>query len=126
MAVAADARMLVADPAKLHDILRNLIENAVNYTPEDGAIELATRLIGDRFELTVSDTGPGLPEQDLLARVRALLPRGQVAGAARRHRARPGDRQAPRAGDGRNGGGRQPPKGGAVFTVRLPLREVKE
>ena len=35
-----EARMLVADPAKLHDILRNLIENAVNYTPEDGAIEL--------------------------------------------------------------------------------------
>jgi two-component system phosphate regulon sensor histidine kinase PhoR len=121
--VPADARMLVADPAKLHDILRNLVENAVNYTPEDGAIELTTRLSGGQFEITVSDTGPGLPEQDLL-RVFERFYRVDKS------RARPG-------GTGLGlaivkhlvqvmGGtvvAANLPQGGAVFTVRLPLRK---
>jgi two-component system, OmpR family, phosphate regulon sensor histidine kinase PhoR len=63
--VPPEARRLVADPAKLHDILRNLVENAVNYTPEEGLIELHARVSGEVYEIAVSDTGPGLPEQDL-------------------------------------------------------------
>ena len=105
--VPADARMLVADPAKLHDILRNLDR-------ERG--ELHARRRRDRadhssFGRTVRDHGErhrsGPAGTGSPAGVRALLPCGQVAGAARRHRARPRDRQASRAGDGRNG--RWPP-----------------
>ena len=120
--VPPDARILVADPAKLHDILRNLIENAVNYTPEDGEVELATRLIGDEFEMTVSDTGPGLAEQDLL-RVFERFYRVDKS------RARPGTglglaivkHLVQVMGGTVTAGNRD--EGGAVFTVRLPLRK---
>jgi two-component system, OmpR family, phosphate regulon sensor histidine kinase PhoR len=63
--IPADARTLVADPAKMHDVLRNLVENAVNYTPEAGLITVRTERRGEEFVVTVSDTGPGLPEGDL-------------------------------------------------------------
>jgi two-component system phosphate regulon sensor histidine kinase PhoR len=120
--VAAEARTLEADPAKLHDILRNLIENAVNYTPEDGRIELATRLAGDAFEIAVRDTGPGLPAQDLL-RVFERFYRVDKS------RVRPGTglglaivkHLVQVMGGTVTAGNRE--EGGAVFTVRLPLRK---
>ena len=59
------AASIVADATKLHDALRNLVENAVNYSPESGRIELAARVDSERVALTVSDQGPGLPESDL-------------------------------------------------------------
>ncbi len=65
IAIQPEVRTIVSDPAKLHDVLRNLVENAVNYTPEDGLIEVQARKHGDVVELTVSDSGPGVPEQDL-------------------------------------------------------------
>ena len=78
-----EARALRGDPAKLHDVLRNLVENAVNYTPEDGARSRCTRASRTGgFELARRDDGPGHPDEDLVARVRALLPRGQVARAS--------------------------------------------
>jgi two-component system phosphate regulon sensor histidine kinase PhoR len=53
------------DPQKLHDVLRNLIENAVNYGPEASTIDVATRHAGGDLVLTVADRGPGIPEADL-------------------------------------------------------------
>jgi signal transduction histidine kinase len=49
----------------MHDALRNLIENAVNYSPDGGTIELSAEVEGDRVLITVGDFGPGLPESDL-------------------------------------------------------------
>jgi two-component system phosphate regulon sensor histidine kinase PhoR len=123
--VAPEARVLVADPAKLHDVLRNLVENAVNYTPEEGLIEVQARIVGDEYQITVSDTGPGLAEQDL-TRVFERFYRVDKS------RARPG-------GTGLGlaivkhliqvmGGSvvaANAPEGGAVFTVRLPVRSEK-
>jgi two-component system phosphate regulon sensor histidine kinase PhoR len=63
--VDAAASTIEADPTKLHDALRNLVENAVNYSPEGGRIELSARVDGNRVMLTVGDHGPGLPESDL-------------------------------------------------------------
>jgi len=59
------ASVISADPAKMQDALRNLIENAVNYSDDGGAIELGARVEDGRVMLTVGDTGPGLPEADL-------------------------------------------------------------
>ena len=56
---------LVTDAAKLHDIARNLIENAVNYTPEGGAIEVKAWRGNGLFQLTVADTGHGIAPDDL-------------------------------------------------------------
>lgn len=65
VSIPTEARLLTADPAKLHDVARNLVENAVNYTPEGGTIRIATRLVDSRIQLIVSDTGPGIPPDDL-------------------------------------------------------------
>jgi two-component system phosphate regulon sensor histidine kinase PhoR len=126
LAVAPEARTLVADPAKLHDVLRNLIENAVNYTPDDGLIELNARVTGDEVEITVSDTGPGVPEQDL-TRVFERFYRVDKS------RARPGGtglglaivKHLVQVMGGTVTAGNAP-QGGAVFTVRLPVKVRSE
>jgi len=62
---APDAAVVPGDPAKLHDVLRNLIENASNYSPEGSVIEVSAARSGAWFAISVSDRGPGIPEQDL-------------------------------------------------------------
>src|SRR5690606_17574982 len=63
--IAVDATAVVGDPGKLHDALRNLLENAINHSPDGSTITLAARRQGGRILLTVSDEGVGIPEQDL-------------------------------------------------------------
>jgi signal transduction histidine kinase len=63
--VGPGAATVTGDPAKLHDILRNLIENAVSYAPEGTVVVVASRLDGERFVVTVADQGPGIPEEAL-------------------------------------------------------------
>jgi|GEM_PF-1605878 len=55
----------LADPARVRQIITNLVTNAVLYTGEDGTITL--RLEGDRAttRITVSDTGRGISAEDL-------------------------------------------------------------
>jgi two-component system phosphate regulon sensor histidine kinase PhoR len=63
--VARDAAAVEGDPAKLHDVLRNLIENAIKHAPEGSRITLAATRRGDVVVLSVADEGPGIPEADL-------------------------------------------------------------
>ena len=63
--IAPEAATLIGDPAKLHDALRNLLENASNYAPEGSTIVMAAKRRGDRVFVTVTDEGPGIPEADL-------------------------------------------------------------
>jgi two-component system phosphate regulon sensor histidine kinase PhoR len=63
--VAPDAATVQADPAKLHDVIRNLVENAVNYSPERASVHLAAHRRPGCVEIVVSDSGPGIPPADL-------------------------------------------------------------
>jgi two-component system phosphate regulon sensor histidine kinase PhoR len=63
--VAAEAPSALADPGMLHDVLRNLLENAVNYTPEGAEIRLSSRRVGAAPTIVVADNGPGIPAEDL-------------------------------------------------------------
>jgi two-component system phosphate regulon sensor histidine kinase PhoR len=63
--IAADAVPLRADPAKLHDVLRNLIANASTYSPERSTIRVRGVRAGDRIVIDVMDEGAGIPDEDL-------------------------------------------------------------
>jgi two-component system, OmpR family, phosphate regulon sensor histidine kinase PhoR len=121
MNVDPAAASIQVDPVKLQDALRNLVENAVNYSPEAGRIDLAARLDGDTIDLTVADQGPGLPEADL-ARVferfyrvdqsRTRDPGGTGLGLSI-------VRQLVELHGGRVRAANRP-EGGALFTISLP------
>jgi two-component system, OmpR family, phosphate regulon sensor histidine kinase PhoR len=63
--VPDEATEVHADPAKLHDVLRNLVENAVNYSPEDAEVRLSAARGDGLLTITVADSGPGIPPEDL-------------------------------------------------------------
>lgn len=123
--VAPAACALVSDPAKLHDIMRNLIENAVNYTPAGGVIDISADIVTGKHRLMVSDTGPGIPLEDL-TRVFERFYRVDKS------RTRPGTglglaivkNLAHVLGGEVSVANRD--TGGAVFTVSLPTRETAE
>ena len=54
----------MADAERIMQLLSILLHNAVSYTPEGGSIELALLRRKNRFCLSVSDTGPGIPAAD--------------------------------------------------------------
>jgi two-component system phosphate regulon sensor histidine kinase PhoR len=54
-----------ADEEAVHQILDNLIDNAVKYTPPGGRIGVRWRAENGQVCLEVEDTGIGIPEQDL-------------------------------------------------------------
>ena len=59
-----DARVL-ADAVLLEDLLYNLIKNARTATPADGRVWVEAAVRGDRVEVSVRDTGCGIPARDL-------------------------------------------------------------
>jgi two-component system sensor histidine kinase TctE len=67
-----------AIPALVSEIVANLVENAVRYTPAGGRVTVAVRESDRAAELRVTDTGPGIPE-DEQARVFDRFYRGREA-----------------------------------------------
>ncbi|MEE8354098.1 MAG: ATP-binding protein [Dehalococcoidales bacterium] len=53
------------DSYRISQVLRNLLENAVTHTPEGGSVSVAAREVNGRVEVSVSDTGEGIPPEDL-------------------------------------------------------------
>lgn len=51
------------DENRLHQVVGNLLTNAVKFTPEGGRIDVRLGLDGPNFELVVSDTGIGIGEE---------------------------------------------------------------
>jgi two-component system phosphate regulon sensor histidine kinase PhoR len=61
--VARGGEIVRGDPAKLHDALRNLVANAIIYAPEGTAIRIEAAPEDGHVALSVSDEGPGIPEE---------------------------------------------------------------
>lgn len=57
--------MLRADAQRLAQVLRNLLHNAITHTPPGGDIRVDVTAVRDRVLLTVTDTGRGIPAQQL-------------------------------------------------------------
>lgn len=53
-----------ADGVLIQEVVLNLLENAVKYTPNDGHIEVKTHEVDDKVVFSVADSGPGIPEKD--------------------------------------------------------------
>jgi len=56
---------LQADPKSIEEVLSNLIANAINYSPDGGRVTVTARITGDHVEITVEDTGVGIPPEEL-------------------------------------------------------------
>lgn len=110
------------DPARVHQVLGNLLSNACKYTPSGGCIELAGGAGPGHCWLAVRDSGPGVPwdayerifgEAVRLDGTRHIAGAGVGLAAARRvARALGGDLTVGVA-----------PQGGAAFVLTLPARE---
>jgi signal transduction histidine kinase len=59
-----DIGSLRADSVRLRQALFNLVSNAIQFTPAGGTITLAARRGADDMQITVSDTGIGIPPED--------------------------------------------------------------
>lgn len=58
-----DAALRVSE-IDLKTLLKNLLDNAIHYTPKDGKIDLHIRSFMGRTILQIEDTGPGIPEDE--------------------------------------------------------------
>jgi signal transduction histidine kinase len=63
--VAPGLPTILADEARLQQVLANVVGNAIKFTPAGGAILLNVARSGDMVTFTVADTGPGIPQEDL-------------------------------------------------------------
>jgi two-component system, OmpR family, sensor kinase len=51
----------LGDEGLLRRMVMNLVSNAIKYTPRGGRVTVTCRVAGDRYEMTVMDSGPGIP-----------------------------------------------------------------
>ena len=122
-----DSEMFMADPVKIHDVLKNLLENASHYSPSESVLELSANIDdkGKNILLSVRDRGSGIPDMDLsrvferfyrVEQSRARNPGGTGLGLAI-------VKHLIGLHDGKIDAVNRP-GGGSVFTVCLPRKRV--
>jgi two-component system phosphate regulon sensor histidine kinase PhoR len=82
---------VLADRDRLAQVLTNLLDNAIKFTPNDGRIAVGWRAMNGEVEVSVADTGPGIAASDLphifdrfykADRARPAIPGGSGLGLA--------------------------------------------
>ena len=97
-ALPAQSLPLRADPQRLQQVLRILLDNALKFAPEGSAVTVAAERKAREIRISVLDQGTGVPaefRERIFQRFARAEPGGR-SGAAARHRPRPGDRQGHR------------------------------
>jgi signal transduction histidine kinase len=61
----AELPMVSVDPGRMVEVLSNLVDNALLYTPEGGFVNLSAVLVAGALEFRVQDSGPGIAENEL-------------------------------------------------------------
>jgi two-component system phosphate regulon sensor histidine kinase PhoR len=56
---------VAGDPGKIEQVLINLIHNAIKFSPQNGEITVSSEVHNDRVQISISDGGIGIPEDDL-------------------------------------------------------------
>ena len=65
VAAGADGVRVLGDRGQLTTAVGNLVENAVNYSPDRTKVVVSVRVEGELAEVSVTDQGVGIPDQDL-------------------------------------------------------------
>jgi signal transduction histidine kinase len=111
-----------ADPFRLRQVLENLVANALRVTPPGGDVTIAVARTEREVEIAVTDTGPGIPEDELVTvfdrYTRSADSGGSGLGLAIAH-------SLVEAHGGTIAAGRAP-GGGTRMRVRLPLEPGSE
>jgi len=56
--------LITGDSDKLHEVIQNLVGNALKFTPANGSITITAQVGEKEVEISVSDTGPGMSKED--------------------------------------------------------------
>jgi two-component system sensor histidine kinase GlrK len=64
--VTKELPIIKVDGEKILQVLRNIIGNAVKFTPEAGRVTILARSVNHGVEVSVADTGPGIPAENLV------------------------------------------------------------
>jgi signal transduction histidine kinase len=59
--------MVRIDPERILQVLRNLLGNAVKFTPRGGRISVFAKPVDGKLEVSVKDSGPGIPAESLIS-----------------------------------------------------------
>ncbi len=113
-----------ADRERVHQVLFNLVDNAVRYTPSGGAVTVSAHRHNGSVEIEVRDTGVGIPAEHLPRLFERFyrVDTSALPGRRRRHRDRPGDRPLGRGGAWRPDPRRERTRRGQHVHVRAPGR----
>ncbi len=65
VAIPDDLPAVHVDPERIAQVFSNLIGNAIKFTPKGGHIFLRAERMGDKVRMSVADTGPGIPPEQL-------------------------------------------------------------
>jgi signal transduction histidine kinase len=66
LVMAVEEHVIIsADKNTITTVFRNLINNSLKFTPEEGRIEVSTQFSDDRVAISVADTGVGIPDEKL-------------------------------------------------------------
>ncbi|MBF0288914.1 MAG: AAA family ATPase [SAR324 cluster bacterium] len=57
------SQLIYADPAMIQTVMRNLLSNALKFTPEGGKIRIETQVLEHMLKVSVIDSGVGIPEE---------------------------------------------------------------
>ncbi|MEJ2725861.1 MAG: response regulator [Deltaproteobacteria bacterium] len=63
--VCQNLKPVTADPKSMEEIFNNLVTNAISYSPEGGEVSVRAKGLGEYIEITVEDTGVGIPPEEL-------------------------------------------------------------
>ena len=73
--------ILKIDPLRFIQILSNLINNAIKFTPEDGRVDIAVSEAAEAVRFSVTDTGTGIAQEDIPKLFQKFKQIGRVSGA---------------------------------------------
>lgn len=63
--IGPDPMTIKGDPAQLGTLVRNLLDNAIKFTPAGGQVNVKLNPVNETVQLDVADTGIGIPEEDV-------------------------------------------------------------